>query len=65
MTDLQETTNPVSNTGANPLENPFQSNPFAEQAGTSQPQEIVPEQPAPVAAPDLSATQQDTPIESN
>ena len=66
MTDLQETPIPVTDTGSNPPENPFgwnpwevQANPFAEQSWTlDQPQEnVVAEQPTPVAAPDLTDTQ--------
>ena len=65
MTDLQETPIPVTDTGSNPPENPFGWNPFAEQAGTSQPQEIIPEQSTPAVTPDLSSIQQNTQVESN
>ncbi len=67
MTDLQETLNPVNNTGANPPENSLESNPlvwnpwdvqtnsFAEQPEIlNQPQEIISEQPVSSVAPNLS-----------
>ena len=68
MADLQETLNPVSETGTNPTENSLgtnpwevQANPFAEQTwDVAQPQETISEQPAPVA-PDLSAVQESAP----
>ena len=78
MTDLQETINPVNNTGANPPENSLDSNPlewnpwdiqtnsFAEQTEISnQPQEITTEQPVSSEAPDLSNMSENVAVETS